>query len=101
MVAADPRLATGGDVDAIPRPAQPLLHQPGQAGIVLDIEDAYGLRSIHRALSSLRYHQHRHEKAELANGVGELLVIHRLGNVDVAAELIKKGYPPGIIGGGE
>src|SRR5258705_3633726 len=41
------------------------------------------------------------EQAELANGVGEAFVIHRLGDVDVATELIATLYFTRIVGGGQ
>src|SRR4030066_1907761 len=50
---------------------------------------------------SIGYCCHQEEEPELADGLGELLIVHRFGDVDVAAELIAPPYFSGIVGGGE
>src|SRR5258708_1630115 len=41
------------------------------------------------------------EQSELANGVGKTFVIHRLGDVDIAAEFVAALDFLGVVGGGE
>ena len=77
------RVASGHDTNALAR--QPALDQTAQAGVVVDVED--GGR---HALCSCggRDLDDGEEQAELADGVGEAFVVHRLGDVDVAAEIV-------------
>ena len=49
----------------------------------------------------LRNLDHRQEQAQLADRVGESLIVHRLGDVDVAAQIVTALDLDLVIGGGE
>src|ERR1700761_4520456 len=48
-----------------------------------------------------RYLHHGEEQTQLPDGVGETLVVHGLGDVDVAAQFVAALDLLGIVGGGQ
>ncbi len=84
----DPRQAAGTvgrDLDGIALPLQFQLDEPAQVGIVIDIENA-GARRGHQAASGTCMTVY--EQSELLDCMGKFLIIDRLGDVDVAAQIV-------------
>src|SRR3954449_8284752 len=80
----------------IPSRSSPRENQAAQALIIVDIED------VARHLSDRgRNLDDGEEKPELADGMGEVLVVHGLGNVDIASEIIATLDLHRIVSGGE
>ena len=104
------------DVDAaLLQPRQPLLAArrvddleaaPRQAAVDQPGERRRRRRYTAVSASRVSWGGRRHlddgeEQAELANGVGEAFVVHRLGDVDVAAEFVAALDLLGIVGRGQ
>ena len=75
-----------------------LADQPGEANVVVDVEDADLVFGHHSAFGDLHDGE---EQAELADGVGEALIVDGLGDVDVGAEIVAALDLAVVVGGGE
>ena len=101
-----PRQAADGIsslLDDVATARKQFLHQPDKNDIVVNAEDdvvPLGVgEDIHSEPSRRRWHLHdREEEAELANRVGEAVVVDRLGDVDIRAQIIAALNFPTIIG---
>ena len=94
----EPLRAAGRMHDLEAEPRQAALDQPGQRRVVVDIKQRGRGRGHVAAGGNLNDGE---EQSELANGVGEAFVVHRLGDVDVAAEFVAALDLLGVVGGGE
>jgi hypothetical protein len=102
----DPFGTRFGQRHPVPATLERARGQPPDAGVVVDVEDAgrkgggKGRRTGHSVLG-VRNLDHRQEQPELADRLGETLIIHRLGDVDVAAQIVAALDLDLVVGGGE
>ena len=80
-------------------PLHGLFDQADQARIVIDVEDMR--RAVRHQLFGLGDLHHGEEQAKLLDGVGKAVIVDRLGDIDIGAQIVAALDLALVIGGGE